>query len=221
MRPALVIFDCDGVLVDSEPLAERALIRALDEIGLRMDAAEIRDRFQGRSFAHMLGVVEDLHGAPLPSDWAERLRQHDLDLFEAELQPIDGVREAVLSIRAAGLPFCVASSGTVEKMTFTLGLTRLLPLMGDRLFSATMVRDGKPAPDLFLFAADRMGAAPNRCVVIEDSVAGTQAGHAAGMRVLSYAGSPHADPHALTAAGGEVFTRMAALPGLIGLPADG
>ncbi len=128
-----------------------------------------------------------------------------------------GIVSALEAIRASGTPICVASSGSVEKMSLTLGLTGLKTPFGGKLFSATMVSHGKPEPDLFLYAAEQMGQAPENCVVVEDSLLGVTAAMAAGMRVLAYAADGDAD--ALTAAGGLPFSDMAELPGLLGIEA--
>ncbi len=216
---SLVIFDCDGVLVDSEPLANRALQQNLERLGLSMTYEEVRQRFLGLSWARVCEIIEEMLGRPLPEGWLEDQRAHDRALFKAHLQPIPGVRDVVETVRARGLSYCVASSGEVDKMQFTLGLTGLLPLFEDVLFSATMVTRGKPHPDLFLLAAERMGQAPEHCAVIEDSVNGVTGARAAGMTVYAFAGDPMADRSGLEKAGGLLFDRMADLPGLLGLEA--
>ncbi|HEU5095915.1 MAG TPA: HAD-IA family hydrolase, partial [Reyranella sp.] len=134
---------------------------------------------------------------------------------DAPLQPVPGVKDAIVALQAAGCATCVASSGSVDKMRFTLGLTGLWDLFGGRVFSSSQVPRGKPFPDLFLHAAASMKAKPTESVVIEDSLPGIEAARAAGMKVLAYAGAPHADRDALLAASGEVFTDMAKLPGLV------
>ncbi len=214
-RPDLVIFDCDGVLVDTEPLAERAMGEALAEIGMAMSRDDMRQRFRGLSMTSVAKVLEELRGAPLPEGWIESLKERDFALFARELEAVPGVAALVQQLRGQGLAYCVASSGSTEKMRFTLGHTGLLPFFDNVLFSASMVARGKPFPDLFLFAAEHMGAAPGACVVIEDSVHGTTAGVAAGMRVLSYAGAADADQEALAQAGGTVFTAMDQVPALL------
>lgn len=218
----LIIFDCDGVLVDSEIVAARVLARELTAIGFRLSAADCIDRYTGISMASVVERVEAEWGQPLPLDFLERVRERDAAAFRAELRPVEGARE-VLEI--LGHQRCVASSGRLEKMRLTLGLTGLLPLVEPHLFSAEMVARGKPAPDLFLHAAAAMGSEPAHCVVIEDSQAGVQAGVAAGMRVLGFAGGSHCRPGghaALLAAGArQVFTRMAELPRLLDGSATG
>jgi HAD superfamily hydrolase (TIGR01509 family) len=207
----LVIFDCDGVLVDSEPIANRVFSRMLGELGLPMDYDETVRTFVGRSAATCVQMVESRLGRPVPEGWVDAWRQRTFDAFSEELRPVEGVAEALDRI---GAPFCVASSGEPAKMRFTLGMTGLLPRFEGRMFSAVEVPRGKPAPDLFLHAAGRMGAAPERCAVIEDSAVGVEAGAAAGMTVFGYAAMTA--PDALRAAGAaHVFTRMDALPELL------
>lgn len=212
----LLIFDCDGVLVDSEPIASRVLAEALSEIGFSLTAQQAIERYTGISLPAVLAAVEDEWQQALPADFSATLAARDRVAFRTELQAMDGVAEAL-----AGLPHarCVASSGSLEKIRDNLELTGLLELFAPHLFSAEMVAHGKPAPDLFLLAADRMRSPAERCVVIEDSVAGVKAGCAAGMRVFGFCGGGHAHPEladALRAAGAErIFTRMNDLPRLL------
>lgn len=213
MNPALVIFDCDGVLVDSEILANRVMAEAITAAGVPITCEECLDRFVGGSLQRVVDTVEEWLGVPLPPGWMEDFEARRNEAFRRELKPVPGVEAAVTAIRAIGTPICVASSGTVDKMNLTLGLTGLKGHF-DNIFSATMVAHGKPAPDLFLYAAERMGHRPENCVVVEDSLPGVTAAVAAGMRVLAYA--PAGDMQNLAAAGGAVFHDMAALPGLLG-----
>ena len=212
----LVIFDCDGVLVDSEVVAARVLARELTAIGFPLTADDCAGRYTGISMGSVLSRVEEEWGRPPPADFTERVRAADAEAFRAELRPVAGARKVV---RALVQPKCVASSGRLEKMRLTLSLTGLLPFFEPHLFSAEMVARGKPAPDLFLYAADRMNFAPARCVVVEDSREGVRAAVAAGMRVLGFAGGSHCTPShdaLLRAAGASfVFTRMAELPRLL------
>ena len=181
---ALVIFDCDGVLVDSERLAVRVEAQLLATLGWPIGEHEILERFVGRSDAHLLAGIEAALGREVP-EWPALYRRALVEAFHAELVPVDGV---AAPLDALALPTCVASSGTMEKVRLTLGLTGLLDRFDGRIFSATEVAAGKPAPDLFLHAADRMGVPPAACVVVEDSVAGVEAARRAGMRCLGYAG---------------------------------
>ena len=184
----LVIFDCDGVLVDSEPVGNDAVRAALREFGL--DADEIEREVFGRYFgkglsdAMMWERIESYLGT-LPDGIQEAFQRHER-VAMASVKAMPGAREAVERVSDM-VPVCVASSGSHEKMTITLGGTGLLPLFNTQVFSATQVKHGKPAPDLFLFAASRMGVEPLECLVIEDSYAGVTAALAAGMQVLGYA----------------------------------
>jgi len=218
--PDLIVFDCDGVLVDSELLASRLLAEALAAEGCPLTAAECRARFTGISIRSVIETIEAERGRPLPADFEERVRANDLAVFARELRAVPGVAEALARIPT---PKCVASSGAPEKIRHSLTVTGLIGFFEPHLFSAHMVARGKPAPDLFLHAARRMGVAPARCVVVEDSAAGIRAARAAGMPVLGFAGGGHAgDGYAamLRAAGAAgVFDDMAALPALLQGPA--
>ena len=181
---ALVIFDCDGVLVDSERLAVRVEAQLLATLGWHLTEQEVLERFVGRSDAHMLAGIEAALGREVP-EWPALYGKALSDAFHEELVAVEGVAGA---LDALELPTCVASSGSIQKVRLTLGLTGLLDRFDGRIFSATGVGRGKPAPDLFLHAAARMGAPPAGCVVVEDSVAGVEAARQAGMRSLGYAG---------------------------------
>jgi HAD superfamily hydrolase (TIGR01509 family) len=182
---SLVIFDCDGVLVDTERIAVRIDVAVLAELGWTMSEAEVVERFMGKSDDEMTREIEAHTGRKLPESWEAPFRHLYREAFAAELQPVPGILEALDAIT---LPTCVASSGTHEKIRYTLGLTGLYDRFAGRIFSVDDVRRGKPAPDLFLHAASRMGAVPERCAVVEDSPYGVQAARAAGMRAFGYAG---------------------------------
>jgi HAD superfamily hydrolase (TIGR01509 family) len=206
----LVIFDCDGVLVDSEPLSNRILAERLTAIGLATTTEDsIRD-FMGRSWATCRALIEQRLGRPLPEDFADGYHEELYEALRRELRPVAGVRAA---LDAIGGPACVASSGSHEKIRTSLGATGLLERFQGRIFSATDVEHGKPAPDLFLHAARECGADPGRCVVVEDAPAGAKAGRRAGMAVLGYAGLTA--PELLEAEGATVFRSMAELPALL------
>lgn len=183
----LVIFDCDGVLVDSEHLSVRTEVQLLGELGWPITEDEVIERFVGRSDTHMLAVIEDHLGRAVP-EFMATYRERLFAAFDRELTAVDGVVDAIERIGRAGISTCVASSGTHEKMARTLGGTGLLERFEGRIYSATQVSNGKPAPDLFLFAAASMGVDPQRCVVVEDSAAGVAAARSAGMRSVGYAG---------------------------------
>jgi HAD superfamily hydrolase (TIGR01509 family) len=205
----LVIFDCDGVLVDSERLAVRTEREILSALGWPLAESEIIERFVGRSAEYMHREIERELGRPI--DWDAEFEPHYREAFERELVPVEGVVAALDRINA---PTCVASSGSHAKMRFTLGLTGLLDRFGDRLFSVDEVDHGKPAPDVYLYAAERMRVEPGRCAVVEDSVSGVTAGLAAGMRVFAFAGGV-CDAASVALEGAVVFDDMLTLPDLL------
>lgn len=185
----LIIFDCDGVLVDSEPISLGVLVEALHKAGVRMTPQEASERFLGRSLKSMSKILHDEYGLATDDAFLEAMRARLYARFREELQPVRGVREAVERLDAA---FCVASSSQPERIRLSLTVTGLIDLFEPHIFSASMVERGKPAPDLFLYASARMGYKPADCTVVEDSPAGIEAAKAAGMRVLAYAGASHA-----------------------------
>lgn len=214
----LVIFDCDGVLVDSEPLAMRVLLDGLAELGHYLDEAVAYERFLGRSLATMRVILRDEFGWELSEQHLERMRLHLFDLYRHELKPIPGIKAA---LNALDLSRCVASSSQPDRIRLSLEVTGLLPWFEPHLFSATMVRHGKPAPDLFLLAAERMGIPPADALVIEDSPAGIEAAQRADMRVFGFVGGSHARTTThldrLSALKPDlIFDDMHALPDLIG-----
>ncbi len=212
MGPELVIFDCDGVLIDSERLAVRVDVEMLSELGWPLTEAEVIERFVGRSDRDTRAAIEAHLGHALPEGWDEQMERLYRQAFAAELEPVDGVLDALDAISG---PTCVASSGTHDHLRYTLGLTGLYERFAGRIFSAEDVQEGKPAPDLFLFAAERMGVAAERCVVVEDSHSGVLAARAAGMEVLAYAGGL-TPARLLAGPGTTVFGAMHELPALVG-----
>jgi HAD superfamily hydrolase (TIGR01509 family) len=210
----LVIFDCDGVLVDTEPVSNAVLKRRLDAIGLTMSLDDVIRTFIGRSKGDCLAMIAERRGAALPpsfeADWD---RAFDAALRE-ETRPVEGILEV---LRDFPLPFCVASNGEPDRMRVALEAAGLLPYVDGRLFTASEVARPKPAPDLFLHAARTMGSTPAETVVVEDTTTGVRAAVAAKMRVLGYAGAGHADPAALEREGASVFREMRELPRLLGL----
>jgi HAD superfamily hydrolase (TIGR01509 family) len=207
----LVIFDCDGVVVDSERLVFEVFGSFLRSLGVHLSDEETREQFLGRTLAECMGIVERLRGAPAPEGALERYTAQRDRVLAGRVQAVEGIREV---LEALTIPYCIASSGGYDKMRITLGATKLMPFFEGRLFSASEVQRGKPAPDIFLFAAERMGASPARTAVIEDSVNGVLAGQAAGMTVFGYVDLT--DPAKLMAAGASrTFTRMTELPALL------
>jgi HAD superfamily hydrolase (TIGR01509 family) len=207
----LVIFDCDGVLVDSERIATRIDVEVLGELGWAVSQDEVIRRFVGKTDAAMRQEVEEFLGRPVSRDW-DAFAGRYLDAFAAELQPVDGIVEALDAIE---LPTCVASSGTPESIETKLRLTGLWERFDGRITSAADVAHGKPAPDLFLLAAERMGVEPVACAVIEDSPFGVQAARAAGMRSFAYAGGIMPAERLRNA--DVIFADMRELPRLLGL----
>jgi HAD superfamily hydrolase (TIGR01509 family) len=207
----LVIFDCDGVLVDSERIAVRIDSQLCGELGWPLTEEEVVERFLGRTSEYMIAEIEANVGRPLPDAWETDFEPRYRAALEAELGPVDGVLDALERIT---LPVCVASSGSHAKMELTLGLTGLYERFAGRIFSAHDVANGKPAPDLFLFAAERLGVEPSRCAVVEDSRFGVEAARAAGMRAFGYAGglTPAAR---LEGPATVVFADMRELPALL------
>ena len=185
----LVIFDCDGVLVDSEPISIAVLVEALAAGGVTMSEEEAHVRFLGRSLKSMSEILHDDYGLAIDAAFLDAMRKVLYERFRAELRAVEGVAETV---DALGIAHCVASSSQPERIRLSLTVTGLLSRFEPNIFSASMVARGKPAPDLFLHASAAMGVAPDYCVVVEDSPAGIAAGKAAGMRVVAFTGGSHA-----------------------------
>ncbi|MBR0841267.1 HAD family hydrolase [Bradyrhizobium liaoningense] len=208
-EPDLIIFDCDGVLVDSELLSCRCLSEVLAEFGFALSEDAALELFLGRSTKAIEQHYRDL-GQVVPDGFLPRLKARVLETFAVSLEPIPGVGAALSELT---VPFCLASSSDIDRVSLSLDVTGLRPLFDNRIYTAQMVRNGKPAPDLFLYAADKMRASPSRTLVIEDSVSGVQAGKAAGMTVWGFVGGGHyraRDGHAILSAAGadRVFGRM-------------
>jgi HAD superfamily hydrolase (TIGR01509 family) len=209
----LIIFDCDGVIVDSEVIGNRVFRQFLAELGLEFTEQQVYERFLGRALADSLVIIEDFLGRPVPRASLERYKRKRDETLRNEVRAVEGVTEI---IRALTVPFCVASSGDHDKMHATLGATGLLSLFDGRIFSAVDVARAKPAPDVFLHAAEAMQADPSRTAVIEDTVSGVTAARAAGMTVYGYASLTSAEK--LTEAGAHMtFAHMRELEDLLGL----
>jgi HAD superfamily hydrolase (TIGR01509 family) len=186
-KPDLIIFDCDGVLVDSEVLSCRCLSQALAGHGINLDLDQALDLFLGRNVTAVLEHYEAL-GLSIPERFSTELRAGVRAAFLTALCPIEGVNSVLEGLQ---IPHCVASSSDVDRVSFSLSLTGLAPHFDTRLYTSQMVERGKPAPDLFLYAAERMKADPRRTLVIEDSISGVRAGKAAGMTVWGFVGGSH------------------------------
>lgn len=207
----LLVFDCDGVLVDSEPIAGRVLHQALRELGIDISVEESAARFTGLNMSACARIAAGMLGRPLPENFTAEVERRSLQAFRTGLEPVRGVEQVLEQLP---WPRCVASSGSHARIRESLRLTGLDRwFTRSNIFSSEDVPRGKPAPDLFLHAARESGIPANRCVVIEDSVPGVTAAVAAGMTVLGFAG--RAEPRALRSAGATVFTRMSELPVLI------
>ncbi len=209
--PDLVIFDCDGVLVDSERIAVEIDLVVLERVGLTMTRQEVVERFVGRSPSVMYEVIEAHLGCPPSPELRAEFEQLYTDAYERGLLPVPGIVDALEQLDR---PICVASSSTPEALRRKLTKTGLYKQFEGRIFSAVEVSNGKPAPDLFLYAADRMGVDPGRCVVVEDSLYGVMAARAAEMRVLAFA-SELIDAGTLEGEATTLFTDMADLVTLI------
>jgi len=208
-KPDLIIFDCDGVLVDSELLSCQCLSDELSEFGISLTLAQALELFLGRSTSAVMQHYREL-GQVVPVDFPVRLKSRVLATFREALHPIPDVETVLSDLR---VPYCVASSSDLDRVALSLKVAGLAASFGGRIYTAQMVAHGKPAPDLFLYAADRMGAQPARTLVIEDSVSGVQAGKAAGMTVWGFVGGSHyrdRDGRAILSAAGadRVFARM-------------
>jgi HAD superfamily hydrolase (TIGR01509 family) len=186
-EPDLIIFDCDGVLVDSELLSCGCLSETLSEFGIELSPERALELFLGRSTVAIEQHYREL-GQILPAGFLARLKSHVLATFDGALQPIPGIDAVLSGLRQ---PFCVASSSDIDRVSLSLKAAGLAPHFGDRLYTAQMVRNGKPAPDLFLYAAEKMSSEPSRTLVIEDSVSGVRAARAAGMTVWGFIGGSH------------------------------
>jgi HAD superfamily hydrolase (TIGR01509 family) len=187
----LIIFDCDGVLVDSEMLSASVLTAMLAEEGFDISPEIFRSDFLGRSFASASSRARQRFGRPLPEDFEPRYRLRLKDRMRESLQPMPGVHDALAAVRRAAIPFCLATSSSPQRLAVSLEVTGLAEYFAGCSFTASEVKAGKPEPDLFLHAAARMGAEPPHCLVIEDSEMGVRAGLAAGMTVWHFRGGAH------------------------------
>ncbi len=214
-RPAfeLVIFDCDGVLVDSEGLSEQIIARLMAEVGVEMTPADVNRLSQGLSDQDMWARFEQEYAVTIPERLIERYGKEELEVMRSELKAFEGVVGTVSALVERGQAICVASSGSKAKMGVTLAVTGLERYFRGNIFSASQVERRKPAPDLFLFAAESMAANPESCAVIEDSRNGVLAGLAAGMTVFGFA--PGTSPALLAELGIQLFQNMSELPALL------
>ncbi len=213
----LIIFDCDGVLIDSELLSNRAEVDFLKSFGIVFELSDYMDRFVGKNTKDILKSIELLHGTKLSEESWKLVKNNTYKVFQTELKPITGIFKLLASTDKAK---CVASSSSIERLDLTLNLTGLFDRFSPNIFSSEQVERGKPAPDLFLFAAKQMQVSPDRCVVIEDSLTGVRASVAAGMTVLGYTGGSHIQAghqtKLLEEGAIEVFSEMSQLSSWLG-----
>jgi HAD superfamily hydrolase (TIGR01509 family) len=211
----LVIFDCDGVLIDSEPIANVVLSRQLETVGIRMSPDEVMRTFVGQSRDNCIALAGEMFGVRMPADFAERWDDALHVALAREVKPVEGIPELLRSLR---IPYCVASNGEPMHMDLGLGAAGLMPFVKGKLFSAKLVANPKPAPDIYLHAARKMGAAPGRCAVVEDTATGVKAGIAAGMTVFGFVGGPQSNAAALRTLGAMPFQHMSELGALLEAP---
>jgi HAD superfamily hydrolase (TIGR01509 family) len=219
-RPGLVIFDCDGVLVDTEPVTLRVLTEWICSLGLKITVEEVTTRFKGRDISLIKAEVEEQIGREVP-EFVEGYRSNMFQAFEVGIAPIEGAVATLDALDAAGIPWCVASNGPRSKMKVSLSSAGLLERVGGlevtadaRVFSAYDIEKWKPEPDLFLYAAEKMGVSPDRSVVVEDSTSGVEAATRAGMRCVAYA---DITPAAELAGATVVVGSMGDVAGVLGL----
>jgi beta-phosphoglucomutase-like phosphatase (HAD superfamily) len=203
--PAAVLFDCDGVLVETEIISARVLAEQLTAAGVPTDADELRETIKGTSLGFLAEESARRLGArAVPSDWMERFIESRLVEYRRGVEQLPGAADAIVAVKAAGIPVAIVSQGSRQKMQVTLPASGMDAVIGDApIFSGDDVERGKPHPDLYLLAARTLGVDPAACVVVEDSPPGVTGAHAAGMRVLGYA--VDSDPDRMHAAGAEVF----------------
>jgi len=211
-----VIFDCDGVLVDSEPIANRIIAEALTKVGLELTGEQALGYFLGGKLSRIKLKVEADLGIDLGDDWLDGVYQREFTAFRAELKLIPGIEGVLDDLDRAGVPYCVGSNGPLYKMRVSLGVTGLYERLESRIFSADMVPEPKPAPDLFLHAAAAFDIPPEDVAVVEDSPTGVRAGVAAGMRVFGY-GHDSGEASLAEVGATVTFSDMSALPRLLGL----
>ncbi|NJM22906.1 MAG: HAD family hydrolase [Nostocaceae cyanobacterium CSU_2_110] len=195
----LVIFDCDGVLVDSEPIVNRIFAEMLTEVGFPITYAEMTQKFTGKSLKTCLEIIEQSYAKPLPKNFIERCKEREIAALQQELKPVPGIREV---LKQTTLPKCVASNSSHRHLQLVLTLTELISDFVGKIYSCHDVPRPKPFPDVYLYAAEQMNTKPENCVVIEDSVTGVEAAYTTGMTVFGY--SQHINGQALAAAGAKI-----------------
>jgi HAD superfamily hydrolase (TIGR01509 family) len=209
-----LIFDCDGVLIDSEYLASRVESELTRDLGLSLTTEEAHALFLGKTVDGVLDAIAQRTGARPSSGWVYNWAFATAHAFHRELAVVEQLRDAIEVLRGRGHRMAVASQSPLARVRFSLDVTGLAPLFGEHVYVTSMVARPKPAPDVYLLAAERLGAAPADCVVVEDSPAGAASALAAGMQAVGYApGATHA---AMVNSGARVIRSMAELPAVIG-----
>ena len=214
--PECIIFDCDGVLVDSEVISVKLLLSMAAEYGVEMDLREAVELFSGIRLRESINILEKLAHRTFAPDFEQTFRKRTYEIFRHEMKPVKGIEQVLAGL---SLPFCVASSGPIEKIRLNLEITGLLPYFEGRIYSGYTINSWKPDPGIFLYAAQEMGFAPAHCAVIEDSKAGVIAAVKGGFQTFGYAKSYNANE--LANEGATIFFDMAALPALLSVPATG
>ena len=205
MNWKLLIFDCDGVLVDSEGIANRVFAEQVVGLGISMTTEEAAKRFTGIKMSKSIDYVEELLGHPVPVEFLTDYRRRSFEAFRQELQPIKGIEEL---IKKLDKPFCVASNGPRNKVELNLSITNLLPYFEENIFTAYEIGKWKPDPEFYLSVANQMGCSPEECIVVEDSKFGVKAGHVAGMKVMGYTAGNDGIKKELLAEGAIPFDSM-------------
>ena len=213
MTPECIIFDCDGTLVDSEGITNQVIAEMAGELGIQMTGEEASSEFGGKTLDGVLYKMKEMSGKEIPDDWLPRLVQMVNDSWESKLRPVKGVREILEIIK---IPVCVASNGEPTHVRLSLRLTKLYDFFGEKIFTASEVKAPKPSPELFLYAAEKMGFEPKECVIIEDSVTGVRAAVNANIRVYGIINNLFSE-NDLRNAGAIPFKNMLELPKLLGL----
>jgi len=213
MTPKCIIFDCDGTLVDSEGITNQVIAEMAGELGIQMTGEEASSEFGGKTLDGVLYKMKEMSGKEIPDDWLPRLVQMVSNSWESKLRPIKGVREILEKIK---IPVCVASNGEPTHVRHSLRLTKLYDFFGEKIFTASEVKAPKPSPEIFLYAAKKMGFEPNECVVIEDSVTGVRAAVKANIKVYGIINNLFSK-NDLKNAGAIPFKNMLELPKLLGL----
>ena len=212
-QPGCIIFDCDGVLVDSEVIGVRVLLDMASHYGVNMDLQEAVEEFSGIRLKEGIKRLQQMTATPFPEDFEQLFRARSYEVFKTEMRPVHGIQPLLDMLT---IPYCVASSGPVEKIKLNLTITGLLKYFDDnRIFSGYQINSWKPEPDIFLHAAKQMGFQPSGCVVIEDSKAGVIAARRGGFKVFGYAKPFNGEE--LEKEGAIVFYNMKDLPALLSL----